>query len=123
MHHFFFGTVIRGLGKGKDFGFPTANIKLNDSELCIEKGVYAVSVNIDNQLYKGMLYAGTRPTLEMQEITIEIHILEFNKDIYNQHISCQILHKIRDEINFNSIEKLIEQLHQDKEKVYNFFNH
>ncbi|MCL1850368.1 MAG: riboflavin kinase [Bacteroidetes bacterium] len=121
MPQFFFGIVIRGLGKGKDFGFPTANIKLNDSDLSIEKGIYAVSVNIDNQLYKGMLYVGTRPTLEMQEITIEIHILEFDKDIYNKQISFQILHKIRDEINFNSIEKLIEQLHQDKEKVYIFF--
>jgi riboflavin kinase/FMN adenylyltransferase len=121
MHEFFFGTVIHGLGNGKDLGFPTVNIKLNDKELCIDKGIYVVVVTIDNQSYKGMLYVGTRPTLHLQEITIEIHILEFDEDIYDEQISFQILHKIRDEIHFDSIEKLIHQLHQDKEMVYVYF--
>jgi riboflavin kinase/FMN adenylyltransferase len=65
-----------------------------------------------------MLYVGTRPTLDLQEPTIEIHILDFNEEIYNQQISFQILHKIRDEIQFDSVEKLIEQLHRDREMVY-----
>ena len=115
------GTVIHGLGKGKDLGFPTANIKLNDKELYIDKGVYAVTVTLDCQTYKGMLYVGTRPTLDLQEITIEIHILEFNEDIYNMQIFFQIVQKIRNEVQFGSIDELIEQLHRDREMVYNFF--
>jgi len=70
----------------------------------------------------GMLYIGTRPTLDLQEPTIEIHILDFNEEIYNQQICFQILHKIREEMRFNSIEELIKQLHQDKQMVYDFRN-
>jgi riboflavin kinase/FMN adenylyltransferase len=119
----YFGTVVHGLGRGKDFGFPTINIKLNDSELDIEKGVYATLVSVDDQLYKGMLYVGTRPTLDLQKMTIEIHILEFDKNIYDKQISFQILQKIRAEIHFNNIKNLIKQLHQDAKTVYNFFAH
>ncbi|MDR2971880.1 MAG: riboflavin kinase [Bacteroidales bacterium] len=119
----FSGTVVHGLGKGKEFGFPTANIKLNNNELSIEKGVYAVVVNIDNQQYYGMLYVGTRPTFHLQEITIEIYFFEFNEDVYDKQISFQIVQKIRDEIQFQSTDDLIKQLHYDKEMVYIFFKH
>ena len=117
MHKIFCGTVVKGLGKGKMMGFPTANIKLINNELHIDSGVYAVNVTIDNQKYRGMLYVGTRPTMNMLEQTIEIHIFEFEKNIYNMQILFQILHKIRDEIKFESEEKLMEQLHRDKETV------
>ena len=117
MHKIFFGTVVKGLGKGKTIGFPTANIKLINNELHIDSGVYAMNATIDNQNYKGMLYVGTRPTLNMWEQTIEIHIFEFDKNIYDMHISFQILHKIRDEIKFESEKELIEQLYRDKETV------
>jgi riboflavin kinase/FMN adenylyltransferase len=121
----FSGTVIQGLGKGKDFGFPTANIRLNDNNLHIESGVYAVTVTVSKEkaclgstLHYGMLYVGTRPTLNLQNTTIEIHIFDFNDDIYEQKISFEILHKIRDEIHFESVEKLIKQLHHDSKTVY-----
>jgi len=121
MHQKFFGTVIHGLGRGKDFGFPTINIKLIDNNLHIENGVYVAAVTINNLVFKGMLYVGTRPTLDLQETTIEIHILDFHEDIYDQQISFQILHKIRDEIQFESVDKLVEQLHRDREMVYKYF--
>ena len=128
MHQKFFGTVIHGLGRGKDFGFPTVNIKLIDNNLHIDNGVYVVAVIIYRDgarpvstSFNGMLYVGTRPTLDLQETTIEIHILDFNEDIYNQQISFQILHKIRDEIQFENVDKLIEQLHRDREMVYEYF--
>jgi len=128
MYKKYFGTVIHGLGRGKEFGFPTINIKLNDNNLYIENGVYVVVVDICRDVachvsttYNGMLYVGTRPTLNLQETTIEIHIFDFTEEIYNQQIFFQILHKIRDEIQFENVEKLIEQLHQDKKMVYSFF--
>ncbi|MCL2168093.1 MAG: riboflavin kinase [Lentimicrobiaceae bacterium] len=122
MDHFFLGTVIHGLGEGKNLGFPTVNIKLNNSELDIDKGIYAVIVDVDSQRYKGMLYAGTRPTFDLQDMSIEIHIFNFNKNIYDQPVSFKLCKKIRDEIKFDNINQLIEQLHQDKEKVYKFFH-
>ncbi|MCL2289993.1 MAG: riboflavin kinase [Bacteroidetes bacterium] len=128
MHEKIFGTVVHGLGRGKDFGFPTVNIKLNDSKLHIENGVYIVLITICRgakfctpTTFKGMLYVGTRPTLDLQETTIEIHILDFNEEVYNQQISFQILHKIRDEIRFGSVDELIGQLHQDRKMVYEYF--
>ena len=122
MHNFFFGRVIHGLGKGTNFGFPTVNIELIDSALHIENGVYAVTVHVGNRSFQGMLYVGTRPTLNLLEQTIEIHIFQFNENIYNHQISFQILHKIRDEIKFDSIEKLIHQLHQDRNMVYDYLS-
>lgn len=128
MHKKRIGTVIKGLGMGKEFGFPTINIDLIDSDLQIPNGVYAVLLTLckdsecENFPYKGMLYVGTRPTLGLQKITIEIHVFDFNEDVYEQQISFQILHKIRDEIRFESVEKLIKQLHQDKKMVYEYFD-
>ena len=121
MHEKYFGTVVHGFGRGKRFNFPTVNIELNNSDLYIEKGVYVAEVTLNNCLYKGMLYVGTRPTLDLQEITIEIHILEFDQEVYKKQISFQILQKIREEIHFNSVEKLVEQLHRDKEMVKKYF--
>jgi len=118
----YFGIVVRGMGKGRNFGFPTINIKLINNELNIENGVYVVTVFVHNRIYNGMLYVGTRPTFNLQEITVEIHIFDFNEDIYDQQISFQILHKIRDEMKFDDTDKLIKQLHQDKETVYNYLS-
>jgi len=115
------GIVVKGLGNGKKIGFPTLNIKLIDNELSIEVGVYVVTINIQNVIYKGMLYVGSRPTLNLKEKSIEIHVLNFEENIYNEQISFQIWQKIRDEVRFENIERLMEQLHHDKEMVYNFF--
>ncbi|MCL2313601.1 MAG: riboflavin kinase [Firmicutes bacterium] len=123
------GTVVHGLGKGKELGFPTVNIRLNDSNLHIENGVYATSLTIFwsnnsrvSSAHFGMLYVGTRPTFQLQTPTIEIHIFNFNENLYNQQISFNILHKIRNEISFSSVEKLVEQLHQDKKMVYDYLS-
>ena len=116
------GFVITGLGKGKEFGFRTINIILINNEINIENGVYATLVTIQNQTYKGMLYVGTRPTLNLKDFSIEIHLFDFNEDIYHQQISFRILRKIRDEIKFKDIATLVEQLHQDKEMVNNYLS-
>jgi len=118
----YFGIVIHGEGRGRNLGFPTINIELIDSDLDIKNGVYCVRIDIHPQIYNGMLYVGTRPTFNMQKTTIEIHIFDFNEEIYDQQISFQILHKIRNEIHFKCTEELIKQLHQDKKIVYNYFN-
>lgn len=114
------GTVIHGLGNGRRFGFPTANTLLTETP-DIEKGVYAVFVKLkdsgNDEILKGMLYVGTRPTLHLSELTFEIHILDFDEDIYDMDISFKIQSKIRNEEHFGTTTALIEQLQKDKDMV------
>jgi len=110
------GTVIHGLHNGHTFGFPTANVQLADNQT-IESGVYAVWVNIADKTYKGMLYAGTRPTLNLTQVTIEINIFDFSQDIYNQNISFNIVKKVREEQHFSTTEDLIQQLRNDRQQI------
>ncbi|MDL2309063.1 riboflavin kinase [Bacteroidales bacterium OttesenSCG-928-B11] len=110
----YYGKVIHGNKNGRKFGFPTANILLNNSENSPEKGIYAVQVTIGNKSFGGMLYVGTRPTLNLNGISIEINIFDFNDDIYDEAISFEIVKRIRDDQKFPSIDQLIAQLQQDK---------
>jgi len=114
-----YGSVIDGFKVGRKLGFPTANIKPEDDNKLIPAiGVYAVRVRWNNFIYKGMMNIGLRPTLENgKKISIEVHIIDFNEDIYNETLQIDFIRKIRDELKFNSVEDLIEQLKKDKLKV------
>ncbi|MCI5560544.1 MAG: bifunctional riboflavin kinase/FAD synthetase [Phocaeicola sp.] len=110
------GTVIRGFQMGRKMGFPTANISLTDTHKLLPMcGVYAVFVEVKGQKYKGMLDIGTRPTMENgNHITIEVHILDFNEDIYGEQITVEFVRYLRADIKFSSIPLLIEQLKKDE---------
>lgn len=111
------GTIIQGLQLGRTFGYPTANVALDTQKNIPANGVYAVKVGLNKQIYNGMLYVGTRPTLKMSETTIEIHLFDFNEQVYNAHITFEIVEKIREEIAFQSTEQLVNQIHQDYENI------
>lgn len=115
----FMGKVINGFRVGRKIGFPTANIKLEDPEKLIPAiGVYAVRVRWNSQYYKGMMNIGNRPTMENGKNTsIEVHIIDFDTDIYEETIEIDFIKKIRDEKKFNSVDELVEQLHKDKQSV------
>jgi len=110
------GQVIEGFKVGRTIGFPTANIEPNDPEKIIPAtGVYAVRVLWNNQQFKGMMNIGHRPTLDNgQNTTLEVHILDFNQDIYHQIIKIDFMGRIRDEQKFHGIEELKEQLQKDR---------
>lgn len=119
------GTVIEGQKIGSKIGFPTANIRINETFKQIPKnGVYAVKVKIGDEEKIGMLNIGVRPTLNMniKEKTIEVHIINFKHNIYNEKISITFLHKIRDEKKFKDISELTSQLYNDKKTVLQLFN-
>jgi len=121
MHYnWFCGKVIHGLHNGEGFGFPTANIQV-ERPSDLKKGVYAVIVKVSEKVYKGMLYVGTRPTLHLKELTFEIHIFNFRRNIYDQHISFSIVEKIRNEKRFSNTDALIEQLKKDRADVLEVF--
>ncbi len=112
---FISGTVIRGDGIGKKIGFPTANISIEEDEKILPgNGVYACKVQFEDKINSGMLNIGYRPTVDGKERRIEIHIFGINYDFYGNNLKIIIIKKIRDEIKFNSLDELKDQLRKDK---------
>ncbi len=110
------GTIETGRQLGRTIGFPTANIKPNDPlKLVPAHGVYAVLLHVDGKVAKGMMNIGIRPTVDNSLArTIEVHIINFNADIYNHRIEVAFIKKLRDEIKFPSVEELKAQLQFDR---------
>jgi riboflavin kinase/FMN adenylyltransferase len=107
------GRVVTGRDRGgKLLGIPTANINLHD-ELCPKTGIYAVTVEIEDRQYNGVANIGYSPTFEDHEFTVEVHILDFNANIYGEKIRVNFIKRIRDEIKFSNISELIEQIKMD----------
>ncbi len=120
-HHFFIsGSVIGGSRVGRSIGFPTANITPGHFlKILPRDGVYAVEVEIGDDRFPGMLNIGIRPTVNdnPDHKTIEVHIIDFEKDIYGQQIHLHFMERIRDEMKFRSVQHLKEQLIKDKATV------
>ena len=117
-NYFIEGMVVEGNQKGREIGFPTANIKVNDwYKLIPSNGVYAVKVKIDNNIFNGMLNIGMRPTVKGTEETIEVNIFNFNQNIYNKSVRVEFYERIRDERKFETLADLKEQLNIDKKQV------
>ncbi len=111
------GTVATGRNRGgRLLGFPTANINIHD-ELCPKIGVYAVTVEFRNIKYKGVANIGYSPTFDDYIFTVEVHILDFNENIYGQKIRVNFISRIRDEKKFANINELSKQIRRDVEKA------
>ncbi|BBO87476.1 bifunctional riboflavin kinase/FAD synthetase [Desulfosarcina ovata] len=107
------GTVAHGRDRGgRLLGIPTANIVLQD-ELCPKLGVYAVIVECDGKRYQGVANIGFSPTFGDHIFTVEVHILDFNQNIYDQRIMVDFVQRLRNEKKFSGIDELIEQIQQD----------
>lgn len=116
-HYQIRGRVVSGRDRGgKLLGFPTANINLRD-ELPPQSGVYAVTVKCQYGEFKGVANIGYSPTFDDHLFTIEVHILDFNHDIYNQDIRVNMIEKLRDEKKFSGINELSEQIKKDIDKA------
>ena len=117
------GKVIKGDGLGKRIMYPTANIFIKEKYKIIPKdGVYLIKTFIKNKLYNGMMNIGHRPTIGANEKSLEVHLFNFNKDIYGEQISVDIISKIRDEKKFSSIEALKDQLVKDENHCLKLIN-
>ena len=113
--YFFNGNIVHGNSIGKTISFPTANIEVHESYKLVPKnGVYIVKTFIDKKLIFGMMNIGFNPTFDGTKQSIEIHFLNFNKNIYNQNLTIYMISRIRDEKKFNSVEGLKTQLELDK---------
>lgn len=106
------GKVIHGLGNGKKVGMPTANIDTTGIDLNVEHGVYACKVNIKDKTYLGVCNIGHRPTID-DSLTIEVHIIDFDKDIYGEFITVTTFGKLRGIKKFDSLEEVKKQVDLD----------
>ncbi|MFQ5570482.1 MAG: bifunctional riboflavin kinase/FAD synthetase [Rhodothermales bacterium] len=118
-HYSLSGTVIHGDGRGHSIGFPTANIQVDHPRKLIpRRGVYAVQVRLagENCVRGGMMNIGLRPTFNGTRQWLEVHIFDFNEDIYDAQLRIEFVERIRDERKFGSVEELVEQLSKDERR-------
>ncbi len=117
-----FGTITKGSGRGRDLGFPTANLDLHH-EIRPPSGVYATKAFLDGREYGAITNIGTRPTFEEDTQTVdplvEVHLIDFNESVYGKDLEVQFLYKLREETRFKSAEELKLQLERDKMRFMN----
>jgi riboflavin kinase/FMN adenylyltransferase len=112
------GMVVHGDKRGKDIGFPTANIKPEHTNKIIPKdGVYAVRVRINGDWHNGMMNIGTRPTFDGKVRALEVNLFDFGRNIYGKEVQVRFFYRIRDEKKFEGIEALIDQLKRDEREA------
>lgn len=115
------GKVVHGDKLGRTLGFPTANLEIEKFKLIPGNGVYVVKVQLGKENFKGLLSIGTRPTItNSEEKRVEVYILDFDRNIYDEIISVELIHKIREDQKFDSLEELVEQMNSDKKFAEQF---
>lgn len=109
------GIVVHGDGRGKKIGFPTANLEVTAPYVVPRNGVYAVKVTVSEQTYLGVMNIGTRPTFlkEGSNTSLEVHLLDFDSNLYGQLIEVEFVSFVRKEERFSSVEQLVEQIDSD----------
>lgn len=112
------GTVVHGAGRGKSIGFPTANLQPEDDRKVIpDQGVYAVRVRLDDgSQHDGMMNIGYRPTFGGTGLHLEVHILDWDGDLYGREVKVEYVDRIRSERKFDGIDALVRQLNADRER-------
>ncbi|MCU0652738.1 MAG: riboflavin kinase [Candidatus Pacebacteria bacterium] len=110
----FCGTVVKGSGRGRELGFPTANLGVIPEGL--EHGVYAVEVEIEGKKHQGAMFFGPQKTFN-EASTLEVHIKDFNRGIYGQELVVRVIKKIREVKKFANAGELTEQIARDLKEV------
>ena len=113
------GKVIHGKKLGRTIGFPTANLEFSDKMVIPKKGVYYTNVIYGDEKFKGLTSVGNNPTVNGTELTIETFILNFDKMIYGEEIKVYFVERIRDEVKFDSLDEMVNQIKKDEEFIKN----
>jgi riboflavin kinase/FMN adenylyltransferase len=111
------GPVVRGHGRGKALGFPTANIRPPDFQVLPHTGIYAGYVRLDERRLPAATSVGYNVVFGGQEIVVEAHILDFDEDIYDRTVGLEFVDRVREERNFESVEALVAEMHRDVARV------
>ena len=108
-----YGNVVHGKHRGRKLGFPTANIQLSDNYLLPSSGVYLTITSFEGKKFLSVTSIGENITFNERDYKIESHLIDFNSNLYGKKIKIEFVEFIRDNIKFNSIEGLIEQIKKD----------
>jgi riboflavin kinase/FMN adenylyltransferase len=111
------GRVVKGFQRGRQLGFPTANLAIAERRLIPANGIYAVRVKIDDTWFGGAANIGTRPTFDNGHRLVEVYVLDFNGDLYDQVIEVQFVKRLRPELKFDNIQALVDQMNRDVEET------
>ncbi|HEY0809779.1 MAG TPA: bifunctional riboflavin kinase/FAD synthetase [Longimicrobiales bacterium] len=113
------GHVVRGDGRGRELGVPTANLQVADPHKLLPlEGIYAVTVGE----LKGVLHLGPRPTFDGAKPSIEVHLFDFDNDIYNHTITVELRHRVRDVVRFDTIDELVSAMREDVRRARELLN-
>ena len=116
-----YGKVVHGDRLGRHLGYPTANINLH-RQLVPLAGIFVIRVyGLGERFYNGVANLGTRPTVGGTRILLEVHLFDFNAEIYGRHIEVEFLHKLRDEVRYDAIEELVNQIRRDVKNAKGYF--
>ena len=117
------GEVVKGNKLGRELGFPTLNLQLsNDHKIIPAEGVYAVEIELMNVVYKGMMNIGKNPTVsEISERKYEVHVFDFDQDVYGEHVAILFYQFIRKEKTFDNLEELKSQIQEDEKSIRHYF--
>lgn len=107
------GRVVAGDGRGRNLGFPTANLEVATEKLLPARGVYAIRAKVDGEERPAVVNIGRRPTFHGRDVTVEVHIMDFAGDLYGTELSVEFLHYLRGEQAFASVDDLMEQIRRD----------
>lgn len=118
------GRIVKGAGRGKTIGFPTANISYDEARIIPQRGVYVTKTHYRDQLYYSVSNIGHNPTFSQRdELSVETYILDFDQDIYGEEIKVEFIKRLRDERKFSSVNDLIVQIRKDVEQAREIFSH
>ena len=109
------GVVVKGKQLGRKLGFPTANVSIDPEQLLPLRGVYATIFSVDNHSYLSMTNVGYNPTVGiLKDVSIESHLFDFEGSLYDKRVTVAFVSKLRNEVQFSGVEKLVKQLEKDK---------
>lgn len=113
------GLVVKGARRGRELGYPTANLSISKDALLPKQGVYATRVRHKDKIYGGMANIGTNPTFteDLEDMSVEVYLFDFDGDLYGEELTIEWLSYTREEIKFDSKEALIEKMQQDEEEI------
>ncbi|RKQ37526.1 bifunctional riboflavin kinase/FAD synthetase [Oceanobacillus halophilus] len=117
------GLVIKGDQRGREIGYPTANLKVDPDLLLPKQGIYAVKVLYNNEILNGMANIGTNPTFteDKEDLSVEVNILDYKKELYGEELTVEWYKFMRDEEKFDSVQELIDQIDMDEKNIRNYF--
>ena len=111
------GEVVKGQGRGRELGFPTANLGMPEGQVVPGDGIYAARAMIGGSALPAAVSIGVRPTFEDGARVVEVHILDFGGDLYGAELAVEFVERLRDELRFDSVEELVAQMREDVEQT------